>query len=87
VLAITDAAAEQICVLLKDAKAADDTAVRILAEGNRVTLKLDEMQADDATFERDGRTILVLDQPTSELLSNETLDVKATEEGPRLCFS
>jgi hypothetical protein len=47
-------------------------------------LRVDKPAASDTAFSHEGRKVLVLDEAASHLLRNKILDVKETDEGPRL---
>jgi hypothetical protein len=83
-LMISETAGEYLTAILDNANAAEETAVRFVLEGNTLTPQLDNARPGDATFDHDGRQILVLDEQVSQVLADSTLDVQATDEGPRL---
>jgi hypothetical protein len=45
---------------------------------------LDNARPGDETFDYEGRTVLMLDAQVSQVLDDSTLDVEATDEGPKL---
>ena len=55
-------------------------------EEQRVTLQVDKVRPDDATFDHGGKTVLVVNEQISELLADKTLDVEDTDEGPKLAL-
>ena len=81
---LTEAAGGYLTAVLDNANVSEETAIRFVLEGNALTPKLDNARPGDATFDHDGRTILVLDEQVSEVLADSTLDIQATEEGPKL---
>jgi len=83
-LTITESANRYLCAVLDRAHAAPETGIRLLLEGDALTPSLDTPRAGDATFEHDGRKVLVLDTRACEFLDDSTLDVQTTGEGPRL---
>ncbi len=83
-LTITETAGRYLCAVLDRAHASPETGIRLLLEGNALTPSLDMPHEGDATFEHDGRKVLVLDTQASEFLDDSTLDVQTTGEGPRL---
>lgn len=83
-LNITEAAGSFISDLLGEANAPDDVAVRFVAEEQGLVLRLDQKQDADSDFEHEGRTIVVLDEQMSDFLSDRTLDVEQSDEGPKL---
>ena len=81
---ITEAAGEYLTALLDNADASEEAAIRFVLEGNTLMPKLDHAQPGDATFDHDGRMVLMLDGQVSQILTDSTLDVRATDEGPKL---
>lgn len=83
-LTITESAGAHLAQLLAENNASEDTAIRFLLIGEKLTPKLDNVRPGDATFEHEGRTVLLLDEPLSERLADNTLDLKEGHEGLRL---
>ena len=83
-LAITESAGAHLAQLLAENNAADDVAIRFLFIGETLTPKLDRVRPGDVTFDHEGRTVLVLDEPLSEELAGNTLDVNESQDGLRL---
>lgn len=83
-LTITEAAGEYLLNQLVEAKASELSAVRFAIKGQELVPSVDQPSDDDATIDHGGRTVLVLDEKVSKLLSDKTLDVEETEGGPRL---
>ena len=86
-LTVTDAAAEFLFSLLEETEAADHVVARIQPGENGLGLIFDQLQAEDTTFEHNGRTVLGFDERISNALTNNTLDVNDTGEGPKLALS
>ncbi len=100
--ALSEAAAAFLSEELAEAEAPDDAVVRLLieekpvdgrkqpspveGEEQRLTLQVDKVRPGDATFDHGGRTVLVVNEQISELLADKTLDVKDTDEGPKLAL-
>ncbi len=83
--AMTETAGEYLTAVLDDANAAEETAIRLVLDGNTLTPKLDNARPGDATFDHEGRMVLVLDAQVTQVLAESMLDVRATtEEGPKL---
>ncbi len=61
-----------------------DLGFRLVAEGSQIGLALDAPREGDEIVNQDGRSVLMLDSPTSELVENLTLDVVETPDGTRL---
>ncbi|MGH8064933.1 MAG: hypothetical protein ACRERE_06755 [Candidatus Entotheonellia bacterium] len=82
---MTETAGEYLTAVLDDANAAEETAIRLVLDGNTLTPKLDNARPGDATFDHEGRMVLVLDAQVTQVLAESMLDVRATtEEGPKL---
>jgi len=83
-LTLTSAASTHLSKVLDDIKANEEEAVRVILDDDGFTLELDSQQSEDITFAYEGKTVLLLDDQLSELLSENTLDIEQTEEGPAL---
>jgi hypothetical protein len=81
---MTETAGEYLTAVLDNANASEETAIRFVLEGNTLTPRLDNARPGDATFDYEGRRVLVLDGQVSQALAESTLDVQTTEEGPKL---
>jgi hypothetical protein len=81
---MTETAGEYLTTLLDNANAEGETAIRLVFDGNTLLPKLDNARPGDATFDHEGRTVLVLDAQVTHVLAESMLDVRATEEGPKL---
>ena len=81
---MTEAAGGFLTRLLEEARAADDTAVRFVLEGERVTPMLDTVRAGDDVFAHAGRKVLIVDKGVSQALGSSVLDVEKTLNGSKL---
>ena len=81
---MTEAAGGFLTRVLEEARAAEDTAVRFLLEGERVTPTLDTVRAGDDVFAHAGRKVLVVDKGVSSALGSSVLDVEKTQNGSKL---
>lgn len=77
-ITITESAAQQLRMLLKNETAAEQKGLRVqIAKGGcsglQYEMSLDEKKADDAIVERDGVSFLV-DQESATYLKGATLD-------------
>jgi len=86
-LTLTDAAGAYLSEILTERSCPEDVAIRFLCEGQGILMRLDNAKPGDISFEHEGRVVLLLDESTSELLGQETLDVEQTEAGDRLFLS
>ena len=85
-LTLTDAAAVHLTELLTAAEAPDDVAVRCVRSEEGLALQMDSERPGDDTFAHEGRTVLLLDSDVSEALTDRTLDVEDSVDGPRLAL-
>jgi Fe-S cluster assembly iron-binding protein IscA len=83
-LTVTEAAGGYLSSWLERANATDDTAVRLFVEPKGLAAALDTERPGDTTIEHAGRRVLLLDEEASQALSERTLDVQRTPDGPRL---
>ena len=81
---VTEAAGGYLTAVLDNANASEETAIRLVLEGNTLTPQLDNAHPGDATFDHEGRMVLMLDAQVSQVLDDSTLDIEATDEGPKL---
>jgi len=81
---VTEAAGGYLTAVLDNAHTSDETAIRFVLEGNTLTPQLDNTRPGDETFDHEGRMVLILDAQVSQVLDDNTLDIEATEEGPKL---
>jgi hypothetical protein len=81
---ITDAAGEYLTALLDNANASEETAIRFVLEGTTLTPTLDRAHPGDVTFDHGDRTVVVLEAHVSDTLSEATLAVEPTDDGPKL---
>jgi hypothetical protein len=81
---MTETAGEYLTAVLDNANVPDETAIRLVLEGGTLTPQLDNARPGDEKFDHAGRMVLILDTQVSQVLDNSTLDVEATDEGPKL---
>ncbi len=81
-LTLTDAAGIRLAHMVRQRGLPVDVAIRFAYEGSGFTIRPDSERPGDTTFEHGGRTVLLLDEPISALLADETLDA----DGPTLTF-
>lgn len=87
-LTLTEAAGARMALRLAKKKAGDDVGLRFVREMARRgwSVRMDNAGPSDVTFSHQGRMVLLLDQQSSHLLKDKMLDVRETDEGPRLRF-
>ncbi len=79
-LALSYTASEHLDLLLAEANAPDDAAIRLVLEGDGFSLEIDTARPDDTTFDHAEKVVLAIDEQVSELLADMKLDVKVTGE-------
>jgi hypothetical protein len=83
---LTEAAGARLAAKLAKKSAGDDVAMRFSRQHDPRgwSLRLDKHSPSDTTFSHEGRVVLMFDEQSSDLLKNRMLDVRDTDEGPRL---
>lgn len=83
-LTLTDPACTRLSEILDDYP--DDVVARIILTDGGLKLRRGTPRPGDEVFEHEGRPVLLLDERVSERLENKTLDIRQTENGPKLRF-
>ncbi len=83
-LTVTYTAGEHIAYMLCEHEARDDVVLRIKWMKGGIEMRPDKMRPGDETFEHNGKVVLVLDQQTSQLLGNKTIDLMTDDDGSHL---
>jgi hypothetical protein len=83
-LSVTDVAYTHLGKMLAGVHATDGVAVRFDLEEGQLWMQPGGPEPGDVTFERDGRTLLVLNEKVASALSGNTLDVVLDEGDPVL---
>lgn len=85
-LTLTEAGGARLADKLVQKKAGEQIALRFVRHGSRPgwTFRLDRPSPSDTTFTYRGRVVLVVDEVSSHSLRNRLLDVRETDDGPRL---
>ncbi len=81
---VTYSAAEHIAYTLSDHEVRDEVVLRVKFTQGRVVMQPDEIRPGDETFDHNGNVVLVLDQQTSQLLGNKTIDLMTDDDGSHL---
>lgn len=81
---MTEAAGGYLSAVLQRANVGEETAIRLEIDGERLVSKLDTPRPGDATFDHDGRRVLVMDDGVQRMLVDARLEVQDTEAGERL---
>ena len=84
-LNVTETAAEHLSQILEQAP--DEAVVRFVPQENGLAMHLDNVRDGDQVFEHAEKTVLAIDPRVADALSERTLDVQSTGEGPRLAIS
>jgi Fe-S cluster assembly iron-binding protein IscA len=78
-LTVTEAAGGHVGQILSQENFPEEVAIRLVYEGRGIGMQPDNERPGDATFEHDGRVVLLLDEQVSQLLANDTLDVEGAK--------
>jgi len=81
---VTKPALDRLSHRLARREAADDVALRFTRRAGGWKLDADRARPGDVTFAHDGRNVLLLDEAVSQGMTDLTLDVRKTDDGPRL---
>ncbi len=85
-LTLTPAAKALLSRLLEEKNTPESEAARFVFNRDNLTVEIDVPRTSDTTFDHEGRIVLLLDKEAADILSNNTLDVKDTPEGPKLAL-
>jgi Fe-S cluster assembly iron-binding protein IscA len=85
-LTVTEAASGHLAELLTDAEAPEGVAVRFVRQEDGLAMSMDNPQSGDTTFEHEGRTVLALEDEVAQLLTQNTLDIEDSDDGPQLAL-
>lgn len=83
-LTVTAGALDRLSTKLDRKKAEEDEAFRMTQRTGGWKLHLDRARPTDKEIKHDGRSVLLLDEAASLAMKDRTLDVRATDSGPRL---
>ncbi|MFQ5804820.1 MAG: hypothetical protein ACE5I3_00045 [Phycisphaerae bacterium] len=78
-LTVTEDAGARLAQMLTQENLPEEVAIRLVREGGGVGMQPDSERPGDATFEHNGRLVLLLDEQVSRLLANDTLDVEGAK--------
>ncbi len=81
---LTYTAGEHMAYMLAEQEDRDDVVVRIKLTKGDVEMQPDKIRPGDETFDHNGNVVLVLDQQTSQLLGNKTIDLMTDDDGSHL---
>ena len=78
-LTVTEAASARLAEMMEQKGLSQDVAIRFVSRDRGIAMQSGTERPGDATFQHEGRTVLLLDEKVSKLLADETLDVDGTE--------
>ncbi len=81
---VTYPAAEYLDQMLAENDVPVAVVVRMVLKDDAISFVEDKMRSGDQTFTHGTRIVLVLDEEMSQLLANQTLDIKYTDDGADL---
>ncbi len=81
---LTYTAGERMAYMLSEHHDRDDVVMRIKLTKGDVAMQPDKIRPGDETFDHNGNVVLVLDQQTSQLLGNKTIDLMTDDDGSHL---
>ena len=84
---LTYTAGERMAYMLSERQDRDDVVMRIKLTKGDVEMQPDKMRPGDETFDHNGKVVLVLDQQTSQLLGNKTIDLITDDDGSHLTLN
>ena len=83
-LTVTETAKAHLGKLLEHTDAEDESCIRLRSDGKVLNMLMSKVEPDDVVFQHAGETVLVVDKPLAEMLSERTMDTTRTQEGTRL---
>lgn len=88
-ITITERAAQELSNMLAEASPKEGETVRLVSQpgGGGFAIGLDQVREGDETVEQGGETVLVIGSSLAEVLEGAVIDVRDTDEGPRLTIS
>ncbi len=84
---LTYTAGEHMAYMLSEHQVRDDIVLRIEVTKGDAEMHPDEIRPGDETFDHNGKVVLVLDQQTSQLLGNKTIDLMTDDDGSHLILN
>ncbi len=81
---VTYTAVEYMAYTLSEQQVGDDVVLRIRSANGGVEIQRDKIRPGDEQFDHNGNVVMVMDQQTSQLLDNMTIDLMTDHDGSRL---
>ncbi len=76
---VTDEATKHMAATLESVNAPEDAVLRLIPQENSLGLGVGQVEADDLTYEHEGRTVLAVNRSLADHL--ETLELGLEEAG------
>ena len=88
-LTVTEAAGAHLANMLNEAETPEEgeVAVRMLLREGQLAVTLDEPRTQDAKFDHQGATVLVIEDELAQRLDGKTLDIESDKQGSSLVMS
>jgi Fe-S cluster assembly iron-binding protein IscA len=88
-LTVSETAGAYLATMLTEAEtpAEKEVAMRIYLRDGHLAMNLDEPRTQDAKFDHQGVTVLVIEEELAQELDGKTLDVGSDEKGTGLVVS
>jgi Fe-S cluster assembly iron-binding protein IscA len=85
-LTVTEGARARLARRLDRKKCSKEQAIRFVRDEDRSrwSMHVDSIQPADVHYAHQGRTVLIIDEESAHRLRNRLLEVRETDEGPRL---
>lgn len=83
-LTVTPAALARLTRKLARRNCTEGEALRFMRGTGGWRLRPDRVRPTDMEFTHDGRSVLLLDAKVSKAMKDYTLDIRRTDDGPRL---
>ncbi len=84
---LTYTAGEHLAYMLSKHQVRDDVVLRMKSTKDGIKVQPDKIRPGDETFDHNGKVVLVLDQQTSQLIGNKTIDLTTDDDGSCLILS
>ncbi len=81
---VTYTAVEYMAYTLSEQQVGDDVVLRIRSANGGVEIQRDKIRPGDEIFDHNRKGVMVMDQQTSQLLDNMTIDLMTDDDGSRL---
>ncbi len=86
-LTVTYSAAEHLAYTLSEHEVRDEVVLQVKFTKGGVEMQPDKMRPGDETVDHNGNVVLVLDQPTAQMLGDKTIDLMTDDDGSHLTLN